>query len=321
MAFHRNNFWVDVEGGWRGWIETPNSGADSSPSAWGTDGTLLNGGGYSVNSWGSHKRYVYEWRDSSARRQAQFMKSLRDGTFGRGLIHFVEPTLYDQNVLPARWADPSMAIGEEGSSLVYGVEPTPAATASTTQMLPVISAQYDLSGVIAGYRGDWDSLYVTIPEGHTLALGAFYSATGSGGIFATPVNFDGSLGTAVRLDGLPVSSESSVSAAFSNVRGVRLWVGRTSSAASTVTITAMCARLIESSKLEGGIGYGEGGYGEGPYGGETAAYSALSNIPWLGGMGHSGVRFQGTPTFVNNTGVNGGQVGFAATFVEVGSWA
>lgn len=42
--------------------------------------------------------------------------------------------------------------------------------------------------------------------------------------------------------------------------------------------------------------------------------------PWVGGQGHSGCRFDGEPTYIEYTGVNGGQVGYAATFREVGSW-
>ena len=43
-----------------------------------------------------------------------------------------------------------------------------------------------------------------------------------------------------------------------------------------------------------------------------------SRGPWHGGQGHSGCRFDGQPTYVEYTGVNGGQVGFSATFREVG---
>ena len=52
----------------------------------------------------------------------------------------------------------------------------------------------------------------------------------------------------------------------------------------------------------------------------TPAFEALKRGPWIGGMGHSGCRFAGKPTYVGNTGVGGGQVSFAATFVGVGSW-
>lgn len=322
MAYaSRKTMWFDVEGGWAGWFKTPNRGADGSPVGWGVDGTLLNGGGYAHNSFGSHKRYQYAWPDSSTRQEAQFMKSLADGTYGRGLIHFIEPTLYDQNILPARVADPSMAIDNEGASLVYGYNPTAVATTDwQTNLLPITSALYDLTNVTPGYRGTPDSVYVPIPEGYTLYLGAFYSATGSGGIFTRNVLADGREESDVLLN--PIDPNSSVIAVdtFSGVRGIRLWLGKYSTGAASVTATALIARLIRTDRiLIEDAGYAEGRYGLEPYGGVLTP-THIDSGPWVGGMGHSGCRFVGKPTFVSNTGVNGGQVGFAATFQEVGSW-
>lgn len=309
---------------------TPLLGADSSPSAWGADGTLLNGGGWALNSWGSHKRYNYEWPASSSREVAQKMKSYRDGTYGRGLLYFLEPTIFTTNVLPAHWADPSMSIDNEAPSLVYGVDPTPVATSGGANLgLPITSARYDLSSVTPQSVPTPDSsVFIPIPEGHTLFLGAFYSSTGTGGVFATPVNGNGTLGTAVKLTEKSNTDANVVTDRFSgDLRGVRLWVGRSDATASTVTITAMAGRIIETSKVPTppapeGFGYGEGPYGSGPYGGSVPVprTGTFFSGPWIGGQGHSGCRFLGTPTYVTNSPIEGGRIGFAATFVEVGSW-
>lgn len=317
----RKDFWMDVEGGWKGWIRTPNRGADSSPQAWGADGTLLNGGAYAIASWGSHKRYTYAWPDSSPRAEAQFMKSLSDGTYGRGLIHFIEPTLYDQNILPARVADPSMAIDDEGASFVYGVNPTAVGTSNwEPNLLPTTSAYYDLTNVTPGYRGIEDSTYVPIPEGYTLYMGAFYQATGSGGVFIREVLDNGREARDVMLTAIDNESPVIAVDTFSGIRGVRVWLGKYSTGAASVTATALIARLIKTDRiLIDEAGYAEGQYGLEPYGGVlTPTY--IDQGPWIGGMGHSGCRFVGKPTFVSNTGVNGGQVGYSATFAEVGSW-
>lgn len=285
---------------------TPLQGADSSPSAWGVDGTLLNGGGYGFHSFGSHKRYTYEWPQSSSPETAQMMKSYRDGTYGRGLIYFLEPGIYRTNILPASWADPSMAIGDEAASLVYGVTPTAVVTSGGENLgLPVNSALYDLTNVNPQLLPSLESsVFLPVPPGHTLILGAFYSATGAGGIFATPVNSNGTLGANVRLTEKPNSDSEVVTDQFSgDIRGVRLWVGRTAETNSTVTIAAMCGRLIETSDLS-----------------IPAKEAKIVAGPWIGGQGHSGCRFSGTPSYVTNSPVEGGRVGFAASFVEVGSW-
>lgn len=313
--------WFDVEGGWRGWFKAPLRGADSSPAGWGTDGTFLNGGGYAANSFGSHKRYQYEWGDSSTRQEAQFMKSLSDGTYGRGLIHFVEPTLYDRNILPARVADPSMALDDESASLVYGVDPIAVDTPNwQANLLPSRSAYYDLTNVTMGYRGEQESVYIPIPDDYTLYLGAFYTPTGTGGVFVRKVNLDGTESAGIYLN--PIDASSSVIAvdSFADIRGVRLYIGKYGSRNASVTATAFIARLVKTdSILVDGAGYGEGDYGLEEYGGVNLS-GGIDSGPWEGGMGHSGCRFVGKPTFVTNTGVNGGQIGFSATFQEVGSW-
>lgn len=46
----------------------------------------------------------------------------------------------------------------------------------------------------------------------------------------------------------------------------------------------------------------------------------ISEGPWHTGEGHSGARFVGDPIVVEYNGVDGGQIGIAATFREVGAW-
>ena len=284
-----------------GWIKTPLSGADMTPGSWGASGVFLNGGAWARSSWGSHKKYVFEWGESTDRNTAQKIKSYRDGTFGRGLIYFIDPLTYDQNILPARWASPAMAIDEEGPSLVYQNYPTGVSVSGGEALeLPITAAYFDLADVDENYRGDDSALFIPIPEGFTLYLGAIYTATGSGGVFASPVTT--ATGTPERLTEVLVTDTNIVPDTFSGVKGVRLWVGKTSTGAATVTIAAMTARLYPTDR--------------------TPPVS-FSGGPWVGGMGHSGVRFDPSvePTWIANTGVNDGQISVAATFIEVGDWA
>lgn len=278
-----------------GWIPAPNSGATMSPEGWGVGGVLMSGGGYQANSWGSHKNYVFEWPSASSLEAAQLMKSYSDGTYGRGLIYFIDPLTYLHNVLPARIADPSMAVGDESASLVYGVNPVgvPVASGSTAN-LPVMAAEYDLSSTPTGFRQS-DAIFIPIPEGYTLWMTAYYTATGSGGIFCTPQTGKGNRGSNARLSNSAVT-QTSPTQSFKNVDGVWIWVGRTSSAASSVSIQGIVGRLAKTGQPS-------------PKGG------------WIGGMGHSGTRFAARPTWTTLGATNGGQVGYAASFREVGSWA
>lgn len=296
MVNSRECFWFGTEERMQ-WFKTPLQGADSSPSGWSADGTLLNGGGWSLNSWGSHKRYSYEWPQSSSPEVAQKMKSYRDGTYGRGLLYFLEPGIYRTNVLPAQWADPSMAIDDEAPSLVYNVQPISVSTSGSSQVgLPVQSAYYASLGDPSDTPVLESSVFIPLPPGHTLHVGAYYEFTGTGGVFATPVNNNGTWGESVKITPQDNASTAVVTETFTDVRGIRLWIGRSSSANSTVTLAGMIAKITETGKpadVSGG---------------------------WIGGQGHSGCRFSGTPSYVTNSPIEGGRVGFAATFKEVGSW-
>lgn len=292
----RRCFWFGTEEHME-WFATPKQGAESSPQAWGAEGTLLNGGGWGMNSWGSHKQYTYEWPQSSSPETAQKMKSYRDGTYGRGLLYFLEPGIYRTNVLPAHWADPSMSLGSEAPSLVYGVEPSEVVTSNpSTVGLPVRSAYYASVGTPTDTPSMESSVFIPIPPEYTLHVGAYYDLTGSAAIFVTPVNDNGTWGEAVRVIRQNNASTALVTNSFTGGRGVRIWLGRSTSAFSSLTITAIIAKLVETGKpvdVSGG---------------------------WIGGQGHSGCRFSGTPSYVTNSPIEGGRVGFAATFKEVGSW-
>lgn len=292
----RRCFWFGTEEHME-WFATPLQGADSTPQAWGAEGTLLNGGGWGMNSWGSHKQYTYEWPQASSPETAQKMKSYRDGSYGRGLLYFLEPGIYRTNVLPAHWADPSMAVGSEAPSLAYNIEPSGVATSGSSRVgLPVQSAYYATLGSASEVPTLEASVFIPVPPGFSLHIGAYYSATGSAGVFVTPVNNNGTWSDAIRLPEQDNSSTELVTNEFDDLRGVRLWIGQTTSAASTLTLAGMIAKLVETGK------------------------PVDVSAGWIGGQGHSGCRFSGTPSYVTNSPIDGGRVGFAATFKEVGSW-
>lgn len=307
------------------WFKTPLRNADSSPQSWSEGGILLNGGGYQFNSWGSHKTYQYEWGSASSNLDAQRMKSYFDGTYGRGLIYFYDCTVYERNVLPARWADPSIALDNEGTGIVYGVDPVLSGiTADNSNDYPVRGVTYDLGLVAAGWRGREDSLYLPIPEGYTLALGVAGSKTGTGGVFYRTSN-RGTLGATTAIEFLPLDGPviNTYIEATDTVRGVWLYVGKSDTGAGSVSLTGLTARLAKSSLIQGvfALGYGLDEYGTWPYGSYSPYSEVISAGPWTGGMGHSGVRFMAPPTFSTTGPLNGGQAGFAASFREVGSYA
>lgn len=252
----RNKFWFGTEE-YMSWFPAPNRGADVSPEGWSAGGTLLNGGGYQLNSFGAHKNYIFEWPSSSSREAAQKMQSYAAGTYGRGLIYFIDPLTWTTNMLPAQLADPSTALGYEGASLVYGVDPVGVPTSGwETNELPVQSAYYDLAGVAAGWRGKEQATFIPIPTGYTLSLGSFHSQTGNGRVFYREQSTNGALGTITALTPLASNSSQILNTFISgpSLAGVWIYVGKSASGAGSVTLSAMIGRLIESVRTQSTLG-------------------------------------------------------------------
>ena len=303
------------------WVPIPQSGADVSPQNWNANGTLLDGGGYSFNSFGSHKQYQFSWDGASAIKAAQTMENYASGTYGEGLIYFQDPLTYRQNVLPAHWADPSLAL--RGAPKLYRSLDLPVTKVVTPNPgpneLPLYGVKYDLSQVGPAYPQAIDTLFIPVPPGMNLAVGAIYTATGTGAIYAH--SYGGTdLGVKTTLTRVAPDAEIIAPDIIQpGTRGVRLYLGTNSlSASNSVTIHAIVARLVIGDFVEG-VGYGEGEYGGGVYGGAAHAPGGVFG-PWAGGQGNSGCRFVGHPTRILISGINGGQVQYATTLKEVGPW-
>lgn len=287
------------------WVPTPVSGADVSSAAWGDAGTYLNGGGFGINSYNSHKTYDFSWRSSSSRETAQLMKSFFDGSFGRGKLYFQDPLTLDTNVLPARWADPSITADYEGPSLVPGVQGTAVSRTNTRRLqLPVRAMHYDFDNYVQPSILD-SALYVPIPEGYGLILTAFFEATGDVGLRGAP-SIGGVPGTTsvVSTPTAPTANTNLLSSAASyggnaGEDGAYIWIGGDTPGSvysGSVTLHALQGRLIRSDRI--------------------ATWLPQPYTHWYGGQGNSGVRFEGPPSYINMNGVSGGQIEFAASFVE-----
>lgn len=304
----RKNLWFGTRE-FMQWIPTPNRGASTGGEGWQAGGTTLNGGGYQFNSFGSHRNYIFEWPNSSAKEASALMSAYADGTYGRGLIYFIDPLIYDQNVFPMQWANPSVAINNDGFSHVYGVTPQPVATPNwKPNLFPVQSAKYVLDDISPGWRGEHEAVFLPIPVSHTLTVGASYTGTNVNLAFRL-VNSDGELfGPATTLP--PVNTNASNLASYSFaadqfapedglITGIFVFVQKPASGSGEITIHGLMAKISK-----GGMG----------------AVTVPMSGPWVKGQGHSGCRFIGKPTEIKYSGVNGGQVGYAASFREVGDW-
>lgn len=264
------------------WVKMPLRGADMSPQGWGTDGTYLSGGGFVRQSADSHRQYIFEYGGASTRQDASIMQAYRDGVYSMSpddLIYFIDPLIYDQNILPKRWAQPGINAPESRDT----TSPWGSLTSTPSFLvdgLPLRGATItSLYGNLMDFElsdpNQLNRVYVPLPEGRTVNLKAWGSWSGTNGVYVRRQNLGGSWGLVEKVD--------------------------------------------DTLSLSGVQGFILGGIGTFDLYGLRATIDAPIDM-WTPGLGHSGCRFVGEPTWVANSGVGGGQIGYAATLKEVGDW-
>jgi len=270
-------------------IDCPVVGSDFSPESWGTGGTFLSGGGFEVGAPDAHKVSNLSWSAASTIPAAARIQAYRDGAYSQtpgDLFYFHDPLSYAVNILPKRWAQPSLMVRTK----------RPWATAEVpgpgTRGLPLTGAHIaagttDPTGPGAGV------LFIPIPHGMTLFIGAQNTVTVTGGgVFTRTVLADGTAETPSRIIGGNRYQTNNPSGAL---RGVLLYFK------GEVNVMGMRACLV-------------------PHGAAAPVDFPITAWDWHSGMGHSGSRFTAPPTYVPSNGVAGGMASFSATFREVGDW-
>lgn len=159
-----------------GWIETPQTGADVSSLGRSENAVLENGGGVARNSWDSHKVFQFSWGNGATPSMVSLLQAYRNGSYGRGLLYFHDPMFYHTNLLPKRWADPSMAANYEAEPIIPDVWPTTTPIVATPANHPITQANYNVTSNYSSQSNNSEH-FIPIPDGMTLVLGAVYSGT------------------------------------------------------------------------------------------------------------------------------------------------
>lgn len=291
------------------WIPAPLSGADVSPQGMTNSGTLLDGGGFVNPRFGNHKMYQFSWSDANALSVAQLMRAYASGLYGRGLLYPVDPMTYHTNVLPLQWSAPFLTIPGYGDfPPLYRTRrvATVARPESTANNLPAYSAEYQITSTHpVGYPGDSNSLYINVPQGMRLRLGAIYTAEQPN----LGVWWAYGAGTGAAYKATPLVGDEANIVPHTTVPGapVRIWIGTAPGAMDStrqgwLRVQAIIARLeAVDSPWQAPIPF-------------TAAG------PWVPGEGNSGCRPDGFPTITYTSAVGDGQAGLAMTLRETGSW-
>lgn len=276
------------------WVPAAKVNADFSSVGNRDQDQYLNGGAGVRGVKDGHKEYNLTW--SSKRREAlapvlDLAKGLYDEGLDNDLIYFVDPTVYDWNILPDMLAAPYKT-GVSGVPLTndtngYPVYPSIDASPRNSYGYPARSATYTVSASTVPAP----PLYIPIPPGKTLWLGVHGTAAGAR-LMVTPFNGPAAL-TPVAATLLPSDTDQRVNMSWSNadgVSGVEIALGAT---AGTITLQGLIGQILDDSIV--------------PFPGD-----------FISGEGNSGCEFANIPTL--SPYLNGKLWGMAAKLVEVGAW-
>ena len=288
------------------WIKAPKTGMKASSQAWFNQGTLLSGRAYVKRSQASHRKFDMSWigslNDSDTERSLHTIKDFADGLYGEGPFFWNDPYAMKSNMFSPAWAAPAISIDSDWSAICpddAGVTKEKVLTSSisslvgpNTQDYPLYTAKYTAPG---SPTLESDKFTFYIPQGFTLWLGLHGHHGTTGKAFAKPYSRAGVAGTPVELTPLGVNSSTRVSTSFSgSVAGkVEFYLAKVASGPCTFHVSGLIAQLLPNGSTP-----------------ETGGF--------ISGRGNTGVTFA-SPIDIEyySSAVNSGQVGMAATFIEV----
>jgi len=290
MAIHNRMMYFGTRG-YMQWVPACAVNPDFSKVGWSSQMQYLNGGVGVRSSSGSHKEYQMTWNSHSRdalRPISDYADGMYDTATGVNLLYFLDPVAMDKNVLPYLWSVPSQGISD-GLTLTPGQDPTPVLTPTNSLGYPARSAVYkaNLSS---------STVWIPIPAGYTLWLGAHGSATGGAGVVATPTSGTASL-TPQPLTMLSVTSTTRFNKSIDSTvgDGVILSLANLGSlSTATVTLSGLMAQVLPT-----GVTPASGGF--------------------ISGQGNSGCQFADKPTQTPRSAALD-KIGMTARLIETGAW-
>lgn len=272
------------------WVPSPATGMVRNLQGFTDEIEFENGGFWSESSAGQHASYDMQFpvSDASEYEGIEAFNRYRSGEYGSGFLRFVDPMWVDTNLFSPNYASPTLV--EQGWKNWGGTTPTFAVTTANAYNKPSRKATWDVSSDANVFQGK--PFTFLIPPGYTLSLGVCGSVTGTGVVGVLPVG--GSL-TAISPSADTAAPSFTSTVAGSTYSSAQVGLARTTTAASTVTVTAMWAQILPTGTTPG----------------------ITRHLP---GRGTTGLRFQGNA--LPETYVMSEQhlVGLSASLIEVEAW-
>jgi len=291
--------WFGIPGVKMQLCPAPAAGAQVSNVGFVQTMAFENGGADVVRSSQTRKQYTFNFNAPSKDLDGISVYSkYASGFYGDGLIYFADPFAFETNLFPPAWASPALI--EQGWENIYNVTPTFSATSSNAYSQPIRKATWSVTSAANAVPTAANGVaYIPIPPTHTLNIGASgVLVTGTAVVRVVPINTDGTNATAVDLTLLTDTSATRMNATFagSSYQAVKVYITRTTTAASSITITSMMAQLYLTGS------------------------SPVLPTSHMHGEGHTGLIFTDEARVENYIYIDPPRKGMNTTLLEVGAW-
>lgn len=291
--------WFGIPGVKMQWCPAPKVGAQSSNNGYVQVVPFENGGADVVRSAQTRKQYTFNFNGPTKDLDGISVYSrYATGFYGSGLIYFADPYAFETNILPAGWASPGLI--EQGWKNIYDTTPTFSNTSSNTYSQPIRSATWSVTSAVGAVPATANGVVtIPIPPTHTLNIGASGSViSGTAVVRVVPINTDGTDGTAFDLTLLDPTASTRMNKTFagSSYQAVKVFITRTSSAASSIKLTSLMAQLYKTG---------------------TTPTLPTNHLP---GEGHTGLSFADDARVENYVYIDPPRKGMNTTLIEVGAW-
>lgn len=272
------------------WVKAPATNMGRARRQWESGTGFLNGGQSLLSSNYSALAYTMAWSVLD-RETENAISGYFEQAYGDGLLYFSDPFAWD-NVMPLSWSAAYLA-AQDAPSLVHDYRPTTSPVTINGAKFPTRMANYSV------YVNDPENapdVYVPIPRGYALRVGAFGTSTGYASITVRSEISGGNYASTVPLfsPGLNTIGGRTY-LEFRNTSGendfVRFYVWGQGQL-NLVGVHAFITPIDEEPR--------------------TYNYFPL-------GKGNSGLRFEGTPQITGYSSVLDQQA-MSAVLVETGAW-
>ena len=224
-------------------------------------GTLERGGGYASRSAGQHSVYDFTFSTREAHGASGLdvfqeystglwndYSTVVDGFNPNDLVYFLDPMNAEANLFPPHWAAPMLSLS--GDWPWIGNFVSSAGTIANTYRQPARTVTFNVTHAAATLPAETRRrMVIPIPPGYTLRWGWSGTRTGTGVVRSEAHHKTG--GASLNHTGTPQLADGATRLAHT-INGdtydyVTIGLGRTSSVASTVSITSMMAQLHPNS--------------------------------------------------------------------------